>query len=1104
MNRELLKMLLRSIRQSLGRYLSILGIIALGVGFFAGLKSSYPAMQSTAGRYFHDRKFHDFQLLSSLGFTDEDRAAFSTLAGVEAAEGARFADVYLMQSGKESVSHVMSLTHMVDVPELTAGRLPRNAGECVADSRFWSEKDLGATLALAPDNDEDTLSLFKRGSFKIVGLARSPRYISSDRGDTTLGAGRIDSFLYVLPETFDTDVWHEILLWCNLGGALYSEEYDDAHKRMESSVKELQNRLGAARRRALRAEADEKLADGRKELDEAWEEYRAEKKNTEQELANAMQKLVDGRAELDAGQAELDRGLAALNAGMAQIPGARREIEENRALLEGKRGELEEGRAQLEAGYAALAAAEAELAVGAAELEAYKAASMAPTLQRITVIQREIAALQNAIAAAEALPDGEEAAAPLRSQLGERQAELAAAQAELSEIEAGFAPQEAELAAGKEQIAAGLAELDASSAELEAGARELDAAEAQLDAAEAQLNAAEAAYPDRLREIEEGQQKLRDAEIELEIGLGEYHNGVREAEEGFREAEEKLHDAEEVLADAAAEADERLKLQLYTIGRETNPGYLTFDNDTRIIDALSDVFPLFFVLVAALVCITTMTRMVGEERTLIGTMKAMGYSSFATMSKYLLYASSAALLGCVIGFFAGTVLIPYLVWFAYGILYDYAKLDFFFSPLMAALCLLVTVPGALLVTYLVCRREGRERPAELIRPKAPKKGKKILLERVTFLWRRLPFHSRLSLRNAFRFPTRVAMLLLGIGGCTALLLAGLGARDSIAHISSYQYDEIMLYDLEVNLDTDEAAAAETALLWEGETERCALTRQETVTVENGGRKKETRLIAAAPGALEGLIDLHDKSGAIAWPQAGEAVITEKIAESTGLAVGDRFSLTRDGGEVLTLTVTGVCENYLRHFVFTASDPVGEGKENTALLLAAPDTDPAALGASLRAGKGVSYVSETRQERETMENSMRSMDLLIALIVVCSGALAFITLYNLTNINLMERTREIATVKVLGFYRRETAAYVLRENVTLSVLGAALGLVLGKGLHAIIIRALVVEYMSFSNRVSPWSYVLAYAVTIVFTLLTNAFMRRRLDTVDMAESLKSVE
>ena len=1103
MNRELLKMLLRSIRQSLGRYLSILGIIALGVGFFAGLKSSYPAMRSTAGRYFHDRRFHDFQLLSSLGFTDGDCAAFSSLDGVAAAEGARFADVYLTQSGKQSVSHVMSLTRTVDVPELTAGRLPRGAGECLADSRFWNEKDLGATLTLSPENDEDTLALFTRKDFKIVGLARSPRYISINRGDTTLGSGHIDSFLFLLPEAFDTDVWHEILLWCDLPGALYSEEYDAARSRLESGVKTLQNRLGAARRQQLRLEADADLADGRHELDEAWADYRAEKEKTERELTDALQKLDDGRAEIANGRAELDRGLAALNAGMAKIPGARREIEENRALLESKRAELEDGRAQLEAGYAELAAGEAELAMGAAALEGAKAASMAPTLQRITVLRGEIDALQNAIAAAEALPGGA-AAEALRARLAEKQTELAAARAELAQIKEGFAPQEAELAAAQEQLEAGRAELDASAAAIAAGESELAAAEKKLDAGEAELNAAEAAYPSRLRQIEDGREQLDDAEAELEIAQAEYDNGVRDARKAFREAEEELADAEAELADAAEEADERLKLQLYALDRESNPGYLTFDNDTHIIDALSDVFPLFFVLVAALVCITTMTRMVGEERTIIGTMKAMGYSSLATMSKYLFYAASAALIGCVVGFFAGTVLIPHIVWFAYGIMYDYAKLDFYFSPLMVALCLLVTVPGALLVTFLVCRRSGRERPAELIRPKAPKKGKKILLERMPFLWRRLPFLSRLSLRNAFRFPVRVAMLLLGIGGCTALLLAGLGARDSVAHISQYQYDEIMLYDLEINLDTDEITAEAAAALWEGSCERYALTLQEPVTVENGERKKDTRLIAAAPGALEGLISLHNKSGALAWPETGEAVITQKLAETTGLAPGDRFTLVRDDGESLTLTVTGVCDNYMRHYVFTSLSSLGEQRANTALLRALADEDASALGASLRAETGVNYVSETRLERETMENSMRSMDLLIALIVVCSGALAFITLYNLTNINLMERVREIATVKVLGFFRGETAAYVLHENVLLSVLGAALGLVLGKGLHTIIIRALMVEYMSFDNRVSVLSYVLAFVVTIGFTLLTNAFMHRRLDAVDMAESLKSVE
>ena len=512
-------------------------------------------------------------------------------------------------------------------------------------------------------------------------------------------------------------------------------------------------------------------------------------------------------------------------------------------------------------------------------------------------------------------------------------------------------------------------------------------------------------------------------------------------------------------------------------------------------------------LVAALVCITTMTRMVGEERTQIGTMKAMGYSTAVTMSKYLLYAASAALLGCVLGYFIGTLLIPYFVWFAYRIIYDYARLDFYFSPLMNALCLLVTVFGALLVTFLVCRAELRERPAELIRPKAPKNGRRILLERIGPLWRPLPFLTKLSLRNAFRFPARVAMLLLGIGGCTALLVAGLGARDSVTHISAHQYEEIMLYDLEAKLNEDSFTPdGEAAALWaEGSVcTRRALTRQESVTLEAKGHEKSTYVVAAAPGALEGLISLHDENGELPFPAAGEAIITKKIADSMGLRAGDEFTLTTDGGERLTLRVTGVCETYLRHYVFIDLSSLADARANTALLRCGEGTDPAALGASLRALEGVSYVSLTRQERELMENSMRSMDLLIALVVACSGALAFITLYNLTNINIMERVREIATVKVLGFYPKETAAYVLRENVLLSFLGAALGLGLGKGLHTIIIRALVVDYISFDARVTALSYCLAFAVTLLFTLLTNAAMHRRLAAVDMAESLKSVE
>ncbi len=1091
MNRCTLKMLLRSIRRSLGRYLAILGIVALGVGFFAGLKSSFPAMHRTADDYLRQQHFHDFQLLSTLGFTEGDRAAFERESGVAAAEGAYFADAYVEHAGKKSVCRLMSITERVDVPELTGGRMPRGTGECLGDNRIFSESDLGTTLRLGGDNDADTRALFTRESFTIVGLARSPRYISSDRGDTELGSGRIEGFVLVAPQAFNSEAWHEMLLFCDLPGEIYSEEYDAAHARLEGRIKALQNSLGAARLRRLRADADEELADGRRELDEAWAEYRDKRDETEKQLADALREIEDGEKEIEKRQKELEDGSAQLEAGMAQLPAARQQIAENRAMLDQKQAELEAGRAQLEAG-------EEELEMGAVALEAYKAAALAPYAEQIAVLRGEIAVLQNSIDAAQNAPGGSALVAQLQARLQEKNAALSRAQADYASTEASFAPQEAELAAGRQQLAA-------SRAELESGESALREGYAQLDAAEKQINAAEAAYPKHLQELEDGRRKLDEAVIRLEEGRAEYENGKRDAEEAFAEAEQKLADAEAELADAAKKADDKLRLELYTLDRGSNQGYLTFDSDTRIIDALSDVFPIFFVLVAALVCITTMTRMVGEERTIIGTMKAMGYSTAVTMSKYLLYAASAALIGCVLGYFLGTLLIPAIVWFSYGIIYEYAQLRFYFSPLMYTLCLLVTVPGSLLVTYLVCRRELRERPAELIRPKAPKKGRRILLERITPLWRPLPFLTKLSLRNAFRFPARVMMLLLGIGGCTALLVAGLGARDSIARISTYQYEEIMLYDLEVNLDEDSFASdEEAAALWEEDCGSWALTRQESVTLACGGKEKSSRMIAASPGATEGLISLHDGGTELAFPGKGEAIVTKKIAETMSLRVGDSFTLTTDGGERLTLRVSGVCENYLRHFVVVDLDSLASARANAALLRCGEGEDPAALGAALRGCEGVNYVSLTRQERELMEDSMRSMDLLIALVVVCSGALAFITLFNLTNINIMERVREIATVKVLGFFPRETAAYVLRENVLLSVLGAAFGLLLGKGLHAIIIHSLVVDYMSFDVRITPLSYALAFAATMLFTLLTNAAMHRRLAAVDMAESLKSVE
>ena len=737
---------------------------------------------------------------------------------------------------------------------------------------------------------------------------------------------------------------------------------------------------------------------------------------------------------------------------MRRIPAARAEIAAQRAQLEAHQAELDGKKNELVSGQAALDMMKADL---------------------LTPLQEKLAEAESA---------GDEATA-------------AYYRAAIAEAETAFEQQTAEQAAA---LAQGWEEVNAYQAELNEGFAELNAAAAELDQAEAD-------YPTYRQNLNYANGQVLNGRYELRKARKEYEEEKEKAERELADAEEELLDGEQEYADAVADAEEALQLELYTLDREDNAGAATFDNDTRIIDALANAFPLFFVLVAALVCATTMTRMVGEERTEIGTMKALGYSAGSIMSKYLLYAGSAALIGCAAGYFLGTAAIPRIVWYAYGIIYDYAKLDFYFSPLLYGASLAVAVTATVLVTFFACRRELSEKPAELIRPRAPKAGKRLFLEYLPF-WRRLPFLSKVSVRNAFHYPLRAAMLLLGIGGCTALMVAGFGALDSVAHISDDQYGSIFFYDLSVSLDTEHFASdAEAETLWAGRVSGSAMTRQETVTLRAGEQEKSTRLIAYEPGALEGLISLHDPAGGtIPDPLPGEAVLTEKNAEVLKLKTGERFTLETEDGEGVTLTVSGICKNYLGHYVFLHPAALAPARNNTALLRAAEGVDAARLGAALRAAEGVDYVADTAAERAAMEQSMESLDLLVVLLIVCSAALAFITLYNLTNINIMERIREIATVKVLGFTPAETASYVLRENRLLAFLGAVLGLGLGKLLHAVVIRAIVVENMSVDAKIVPVSYVYSFAATMLFTLLTNAVMHGRLEKVNMAESLKSVE
>ena len=1132
MNRCTAKMLLRSIRSTLGRYLAILAIVALGVGFFAGLKSSMPAMIHTADTFFREQHMYDFRLMSTLGFTDRDVEAAGTLKEAADAEGACFADALADTPAGQGVWHFMSLTRQVSVPVLTAGRMPEKPWECLGDDGAFDAADLGKTVILDPGNDGDTMDLFVRDAFTLVGLARSPRYISGDRGSTSLGSGNVEGFVILLPEAFDSGAYHELLLWCDLPGEIYTETYGIARDRLETRVKSMLSRLGRRRYNDLWREAEEEFADAQRQIDDGWAEYRDGEAEAERKLADALAELNDARRQLDAGWAEVAANQKKLDDGMAKIPAARKEIEASRKKIAEGRAQLEEGRAQLEENEEQVATfrslfneAKAELTARESELrqllessEAALYASLAPYYEKEARLQAEIYVLQGQIRSAEEAEDQEELTR-LRAELAEKEAQLADVRAERAAAEASFDPETAETVEAETVIAElhryadeleaqlrdAERQLAEGRAELEAHERELDAAEAQLDAAEKKLDAAERDYPKNLRLLELARDRLRRGEAELARGWEEYEQGVKDAEAELAEGKQKLLDAEEELADARRDTEEKLTLEVYTLDRSANSGYVTFENDTSIVDAIANAFPVFFVLIAALVCVTTMTRMVNEERTLIGTMKAMGYSSGTIMAKYLTYAGSSALLGCVAGYFLGTTVIPKMIWVAYSIMYTYDDLTYYFSPVMSALCLAVAVPGALLVTWLACRKELAEVPAELMRPKAPSSGKRIVLEYITPLWKRMGFLSKVTVRNAFRYRQRVAMMLLGIGGCTALMVAGFGIRDSVTDISRYQYEEIFLYDMSVTLDTEELdsdAAAEA--LFASEADAFAMTAQEPVTAVFGEKEKSTRLVIGRAEDMEKVISLHNSGGPIAYPGPGEAVITKKIADRLGVRAGDGLELRLDSGQSVTVSVTAVCDNFLGHYIYVCPKTAFSPRNNTALIRTAEGTDPAALAAALRGETGITYVSESARERETMEQSMASLDLLVVMIVVCSGALAFITLYNLTNINIMERTREIATLKVLGFYPGETAAYILRENMMLSFLGGCLGLGLGKLLHRFVMELVDVEYLTVEVRVLPLSYMFAFVTTLIFAGLTNLVMRTKLEKVDMAESLKSVE
>lgn len=813
----------REIKSSVGRFAAMLAIIALGVGFFAGLKVTRSNMVISMKDYLDRHGFYDFRLVSTWGFEPGDIEELKKMTGmpdgdaeIEDIEASISLDVmYSGAGGRRGVVKTMSLPDKVNTVELVAGRMPENSSECVADSRMFGEDAIGTVITIAPENEQELRDKFVSESFTLVGLVQSPLYVQFERGNTSLGTGRLDGFIYLQPEAYHIEYDTDIYVRFRQNNPLYGEEYND-------------------------------YIEGKQEL---WKQ--------------SLSRLADRRYQ-------------------------------------------------------------------------------------------------------------------------------------------------------KIRMEAGLAELE--------------------------------------------------------------------------------------------------KPETYVLGRNTNVGYVCFENDSNIVEGIANVFPVFFFLVAALVCITTMNRMVEEQRTQIGVLKALGYSSAGIMSKYMTYSGLAAVIGCVSGFFLGTWGFPKVIWVVYGIMYNTDKLLYVFDWRLAFFSVLVSLLCSVGATWFSCRLELAETAAQLMRPKAPKAGKRVFLEKLPFLWKRLSFLRKVSVRNIFRYKKRFFMMLMGISGCTALMVTGFGIKDSIADVAERQYREIQVFDLGVSLKTpanEELETRLTELSEEGIADFLCLTESNMDIVTEKGTKS-IYVVAGDAGRLSDYVDMHTKGGEkIAYPGAGEGVITQKLADRYGIAMGDEVCL-RDGDmHEMTVKITAVMENYVNNYLYLSEDTMesfygGNLEKKTVYVNLKDDADPHALAATIMELEETASVDVNQDTVERVGSMMESLNIIVVIVIICAAGLAFIVLYNLTNINITERIREIATIKVLGFFKRETESYVFRENLLLTVLGMFPGLVLGKFLHAFVMSQIQIDLIAFDTRVAPVSYLYSAILTVVFAWLVNRGMSGKLENVSMTESLKSVD
>ncbi len=1051
MTKGLRKDFRREVKHSFSRFLSILLISALGVAFFAGIRSASPAMLASADATFDSDNLADIRVIGTLGLTDNDVATLLSLEGVQAAEGIYTGDFLCETENNTVVAKVTSMTNQVSLVKVKEGRYPEKYNECIADREFLAASgfQIGDTVRLKTGTEAKVSDTLADDEFTIVGVGETSYYLNSERGTAAIGDGTADGLLVIPKEAFTAEVYSEIHVTM-MGAAqmnCFSKDYDKVLSAVKTNIETVENARCEARLAEFRADADKKL-------NEAKYEFQKKKDDAINDLGDAYQTLLTKEAELESGKLQIEQ--------------QRQQIEELRALFDSGDQSVENGKAQI---------AEARATIN--DLERQKKAIE----DQIATDEAKIAQMQKELQADAPYISNEE--------YYQRSMEIIRATATVEYYKNQLPAIEKSIADVNERVTT---------------------AEQFIEDYPAAAAAARVKIAEGEAKLEEAEKEIQDGEIALERAKEDYELAAEDTEAEINAAQEKLDKSEDEI--------NNVKLpKWYILDRTSIPSYATYKNDAQSIAAVGTVFPIIFFLVAALVSLTTMTRMVEEERTQIGTLKALGYKKSAITAKFVWYALLSTLLGSIVGVALGESLLPIVIIRTYRTVYMHLTQTVVQPHILNAvaatvLALLATVGGAVAASARVLS----ESPAALMRPEAPKIGKRTFVEDIDFIWMRLNFAQKAACRNLFRYKKRLFMTILGVAGCMALLLAGFGIRDSVEMLPEKQFDRIFSYQGTVGADTSLSRAERRQLLSkvasvEGVTE---YLQTKSIVTYAETEKGDTSAYLIVPqdtvklGEYVHLREARFPHDDVTLSDDG-ILITEKFAKTLGVSAGDMITMKEDetAEPVGDVRVAGVVENYLSSYIYMTPNIYkalyGETASlNAALIKVDPSADTNAVAEDLLDINGVTSVSMNATTQAQVNSMLGNLNVIIVLMILAAGLLAFIVLYNLNNINITERRRELATLKVLGFYPGELAAYVYRENVILTLFGTVLGIGLGFVLHWFVMQTVETETVMFGAEMRFTSYLFSVLLTVLFAVLVNALMYFRLKKIDMIESLKSVE